>query len=208
MSSWNCVQIGFTVKAEEKRFAEQFLEIIGARDSIATFSNEIGPLSHEFKPEIAAVLNTSYHYFYPHLKETLDKQCLVYTNQFQDAEQVKKVSIKPIPLVDGYIALVKSIFASPFFYLAYEVGNSSVDDYYRYEMIYNPGTGKKKELYCYYSYGAGINVDTENPKEDNTVMKESAVKDKLVNSNIIKTLISHSKDRGYNELAERLSALI
>ena len=91
-------------------------------------------------------------------------------------------------------------------YLAHEEGNNTSDDYYRYEVILDPKANKKTELNCFYSYGEGINVDGDDPKEDGTEKNEEAIVNREINPEVIEWLIIQAKSKDFSELVRLLNA--
>ena len=96
------------------------------------------------------------------------------------------------------------MFPGTYLYVAHETGNSVSDDYYRYEVIYDPNSPKKKEGHCYYSYGNGVNVDTDDHKEEGTEIKEKKVPDKMLGTRYMQEMIRRATEGSFEELASRL----
>lgn len=81
------------------------------------------------------------------------------------------------------------------------------DTYYRYEVIYDPTKGTMDETHCFYSYGDGINVDTDNPREEGTEKKEKKITKKDAGAKLIENIIDSANSQGFDELEKKLEAL-
>lgn len=200
MSGWTGALLGLKVKSGEKNLAKQFLELLGANVDDPYFDEEIGSLSLDFNPGISGTFRRGSEDGLEIL-QALGKHFEEYSNRFSGTRRKKG---KPFTRPDELYHLTRRVFPAFRLYIAYEAGNSVTDEYYRYEAIYGSGKDKKNEIDCYYCYGDGINVNTDDPVEEGKEEKESAVTDSEISDKDLKTLIDLARKNGTTELADRL----
>ena len=219
MSYWSGKSVGLRVKPKEKKLAEQFLICLGV-DTDGYGIDQIGPLSYSFRPSVNGVLNSDLlgiasildqhysdyiHQFY----YSSDEEGCEDTDDFEDEDIENALDDDDVfdfqP--DDLFQLTNKLFPSAYVYLAHEEGNNTSDDYYRYEVIFDPTSNKKTELNCFYSYGEGINVSSDDdPKEDATEKCEKTIANREIKPNVIDWLISQAENKGFSELVALLNA--
>lgn len=199
MSGWNGAKVGLKVNGGDKELAKQFLNILGANTEGCRFDEEIGKLDADFAPEITGIIGDRDSDPFDILRG-LNDHADSYTEQYVSGSKVKAFT-----LLDGIYVVLQKILPGSYLYVAHETGNSVCDDYYRYEVIYNPSNPKKKEIHCYYSYGNGINVDTDDQIEEGTEKEDKKISDKL-KSRMVQEMIDTAQANGFSELASRLVA--
>lgn len=200
MSGWNGALLGLNVKAREKDLAKEYLEFLGANVDGLSFDEEIGQLSYNFTPGVSGSLGVDSDDCLD-VMQALEDHFGFYSNQFNGGRKKKD---KSLIRLDELYHLTQRVFPVFRLYVAYEAGNSVSDEYYRYEAIYDSGTGKKNEVNCYYSYGDGINVDTDDPVEEGKEEKESAVADNELSDKDLKRLIALAREKGLKSIAGKL----
>ena len=219
MSYWSGKSVGLRVKPKEKKLAEQFLICLGV-DTDGYGIDQIGPLSYSFRPSVNGVLNSNLL----GIASILDQHYSDYIHQFyyssdeEDCEDTDDFEVEDIENAlddddvfdfqpDDLFQLTNKLFPSAYVYLAHEEGNNTSDDYYRYEVIYDPTSNKKTELNCFYSYGEGINVSSDDdPKEDATEKSERTIANREIKPNVIDWLINQAENKGFSELVALLNA--
>lgn len=200
MSGWNGALLGLKVKSSEKNLAKQYLEFLGANVDNPYFDEEIGSLSLDFNPGISGTFQGDSEDSLEIL-QALEKHFEEYSNRFYGSRKKKG---KPFVRPDELYHLTRRVFSAFRMYIAYEAGNSVADVYYRYEAIYDSATGKKKEIDCYYCYGDGINVDTDDPAEEGKEEKESTIPDIEPDAKELNRLIAIAREKNLGKLADRL----
>ena len=200
MSGWNGAKVGLRVESGDKELAKQFLKVLGAKTEGGWFDEHIRKLDADFSPEITGIIEKGEDDLLDILN-ALDDHAGSYIDKLISGDRVRTFN-----LLDGLYVLLKKIFPGVSLYVAHEEGNSVSDDYYRYEVIYDPSKDKKKEMHCYYSYGNGINVQTNNQIEEGTEKKEKKISDKGLQREDIQWLIDEAQEKGFSELAKRLDA--
>ena len=222
MGHWDNTKIGLAVSPKGKELATQFLQIIGADTENIDFYEEIGELSGEYDPTIEgsiaddpfdlmtsmAKLFSDYvdqFYGYDNDDEEFDED-------FDEEEESDEDFQDNIELsLDDIFLFANKLFSPAYLYFAHEDGNSVSDSYYRYEVIYDPSTGKKREYNCYYSYGDGINLDFDNDEDPKDVVTEKCeidIASNELNNTIIDSLIKKAESEGFDELAKRLKTCV
>ena len=219
MSYWSGKSVGLRVKPKEKKLAEQFLICLGV-DTDGYGIDQIGPLSYSFRPSVNGVLNSDLL----GIASILDQHYSNYIHQFyyssdeegcEDTDDFKDEDIENALddddvfdfQPDDLFQLTNKLFPSAYVYLAHEEGNNTSDDYYRYEVIFDPTSNKKTELNCFYSYGEGINVSSDDdPKEDATEKSERTIANREIKPNVIDWLINQAENKGFSELVALLNA--
>lgn len=219
MSYWSGKSVGLRVKPKEKKLAEQFLICLGV-DTDGYGIDQIGPLSYSFRPSVNGVLNSDLL----GIASILDQHYSDYIHQFyyssdeEDCEDTDDFEVEDIENAldddgvfdfqpDDLFQLTNKLFPSAYVYLAHEEGNNTSDDYYRYEVIFDPTSNKKTELNCFYSYGEGINVSSDDdPKEDATEKSERTISNREIKPNVIDWLINQAENKGFSELVALLNA--
>ena len=218
MGYWSGKSVGLRVKPKEKKLAEQFLICLGV-DTDGYGIDQIGPLSYSFRPSVNGVLNSNLL----GIASILDQHYSNYIDQFynssdeEDCEDTDDFEVEDIENAldddvfdfqpDDLFQLTNKLFPSAYVYLAHEEGNNTSDDYYRYEVIFDPTSNKKTELNCFYSYGEGINVSSDDdPKEDATENSERTIADREIKPNVIDWLIKQAENKGFSELVALLNA--
>ena len=219
MSYWSGKSVGLRVKPKEKKLAEQFLICLGV-DTDGYGIDQIGPLSYSFRPSVNGVLNSNLL----GIASILDQHYSDYIHQFyyssdeEDCEDTDDFEVEDIENAlddddvfdfqpDDLFQLTNKLFPSAYVYLAHEEGNNTSDDYYRYEVIFDPTSNKKTELNCFYSYGEGINVSSDDdPKEDATEKSERTIANREIKPNVIDWLINQAENKGFSELVALLNA--
>lgn len=204
MGSWNGTKIGLKVKPKQKELAKQFLHIIGIETDRCFMDEEIGEISDNYNPSIEGCVEEELLGIMP----SLEKEFSDYVDQFypdfdeEDDEETDDDEHMPDTSVslDALYHLLNKLFPPAYLYLAHEDGNSVSDSYYRYEVIYDPSTGKKEKHNCYYSYGDGI--DEGDGNEDSV----SEIDPSQFDSSMIDSLIERAETEGFEELAKRLKA--
>ena len=219
MGYWSGKSVGLRVKPKEKKLAEQFLICLGV-DTDGYGIDQIGPLSYSFRPSVNGVLNSDLL----GIASILDQHYSDYIHQFyysgdeEDCEDTDDFEVEDIENAldddgvfdfqpDDLFQLTNKLFPSAYVYLAHEEGNDTSDDYYRYEVIFDPTSNKKTELNCLYSYGEGINVSSDDdPKEDATEKVERTIANREIKPNVIDWLINQAENKGFSELVALLNA--
>lgn len=219
MGYWSGKSVGLRVKPKEKKLAEQFLICLGV-DTDGYGIDQIGPLSYSFHPSVNGVLNSNLL----GIASILDQHYSNYIHQFyyssdeEDCEDTDDFEVEDIENAlddddvfdfqpDDLFQLTNKLFPSAYVYLAHEEGNNTSDDYYRYEVIFDPTSNKKTELNCFYSYGEGINVSSDDdPKEDATEKSERTIANREIKPNVIDWLINQAENKGFSELVALLNA--
>ena len=219
MGYWSGKSVGLRVKPKEKKLAEQFLICLGV-DTDGYGIDQIGPLSYSFRPSVNGVLNSDLL----GIASILDQHYSDYIHQFyyssdeEDCEDTDDFEVEDIENAldddgvfdfqpDDLFQLTNKLFPSAYVYLAHEEGNNTSDDYYRYEVIFDPTSNKKTELNCFYSYGEGINVSSDDdPKEDATEKSERTIANREIKPNVIDWLINQAESKGFSELVALLNA--
>lgn len=219
MGYWSGKSVGLRVKPKEKKLAEQFLICLGV-DTDGYGIDQIGPLSYSFRPSVNGVLNSDLL----GIASILDQHYSNYVDQFyyssdeEDCEDTDDFEVEDIENAlddddvfdfqpDDLFQLTNKLFPSAYVYLAHEEGNNTSDDYYRYEVIFDPTSNKKTELNCFYSYGEGINVSSDDdPKEDATEKVERTIANREIKPNVIDWLINQAENKGFSELVALLNA--
>lgn len=219
MGYWSGKSVGLRVKPKEKKLAEQFLICLGV-DTDGYGIDQIGPLSYSFRPSVNGVLNSDLL----GIASILDQHYSDYIHQFyyssdeEDCEDTDDFEVEDIENAlddddvfdfqpDDLFQLTNKLFPSAYVYLAHEEGNNTSDDYYRYEVIFDPTSNKKTELNCFYSYGEGINVSSDDdPKEDATEKVERTIANREIKPNVIDWLINQAENKGFSELVALLNA--
>lgn len=219
MGYWSGKSVGLRVKPKEKKLAEQFLICLGV-DTDGYGIDQIGPLSYSFRPSVNGVLNSDLL----GIASILDQHYSNYVDQFyyssdeEDCEDTDDFEVEDIENAlddddvfdfqpDDLFQLINKLFPSAYVYLAHEEGNNTSDDYYRYEVIFDPTSNKKTELNCFYSYGEGINVSSDDdPKEDATEKSERTIANREIKPNVIDWLINQAENKGFSELVALLNA--
>ena len=218
MSYWSGKSVGLRVKPKEKKLAKQFLICLGV-DTDGYGIDQIGPLSYSFRPSVNGVLNSNLL----GIASILDQHYSNYVDQFyyssdeegcEDTDDFKDEYIENALdddvfdfQPDDLFQLTNKLFPSAYVYLAHEEGNNTSDDYYRYEVIFDPTSNKKTELTCFYSYGEGINVSSDDdPKEDATEKSERTIANREIKPNVIDWLINQAENKGFSELVALLNA--
>lgn len=219
MGYWSGKSVGLRVKPKEKKLAEQFLICLGV-DTDGYGIDQIGPLSYSFRPSVNGVLNSNLL----GIASILDQHYSDYIHQFyyssdeEDCEDTDDFEVEDIENAlddddvfdfqpDDLFQLTNKLFPSAYVYLAHEEGNNTSDDYYRYEVIFDPTSNKKTELNCFYSYGEGINVSSDDdPKEDATEKSERTIANREIKPNVIDWLINQAENKGFSELVALLNA--
>lgn len=219
MGYWSGKSVGLRVKPKEKKLAEQFLICLGV-DTDGYGIDQIGPLSYSFRPSVNGVLNSDLL----GIASILDQHYSDYIHQFyyssdeEDCEDTDDFEAEDIENAlddddvfdfqpDDLFQLTNKLFPSAYVYLAHEEGNNTSDDYYRYEVIFDPTSNKKTELNCFYSYGEGINVSSDDdPKEDATEKVERTIANREIKPNVIDWLINQAENKGFSELVALLNA--
>ena len=190
MGSWYGTKIGLKVKESEEDRANEFLMLLGLK-LIDDMDEEIGALSDL---DDYTVIGTVEDYLLD-LMPVLQKKFAAYQNQFY-GDKYKAVSCQKL---DDLYRVVKKLFPGASMFLAHEDGNSVSDNCYRYEVIYN--AGKKTEINCFYSYGEGINCETDCPTEEGTEKNEVKLTAGKPDSALINTLTEKAEAKGFSELA-------
>ena len=217
MGHWNNTKIGLKVKSKDEELATQFLRIIGIDTDNLDMYEEIGELSGEYDPSIEGSIVDDLYNIMP----SMEKKFSDYVDQFygfeneedefdEDFEEDEFDEDVKISLDDLFL-IVNKLFSPAYLFFAHEDGNSVSDSFYRYEAIYDPSTGKKKEFNCYYSYGDGINLDFDNDEDPKDVITEKSEEDIAayeLNGTIIDSLIEKAKLEGYKELANKLKTCV
>ncbi len=219
MGYWSGKSVGLRVKPKEKKLAEQFLICLGV-DTDGYGIDQIGPLSYSFRPSVNGVLNSDLL----GIASILDQHYSDYIHQFyyssdeEGCEDTDDFEVEDIENAlddddvfdfqpDDLFQLTNKLFPSAYVYLAHEEGNNTSDDYYRYEVIFDPTSNKKTELNCFYSYGEGINVSSDDdPKEDATEKVERTIANREIKPNVIDWLINQAENKGFSELVALLNA--
>lgn len=219
MGYWSGKSVGLRVKPKEKKLAEQFLICLGV-DTDGYGIDQIGPLSYSFRPSVNGVLNSDLL----GIASILDQHYSDYIHQFyyssdeEGCEDTDDFEVEDIENAlddddvfdfqpDDLFQLTNKLFPSAYVYLAHEEGNNTSDDYYRYEVIFDPTSNKKTELNCFYSYGEGINVSSDDdPKEDATEKSERTIANREIKPNVIDWLINQAENKGFSELVALLNA--
>lgn len=214
MGSWNGTVLGLKVKPAEKNLAKQLLTCLGV-DTDDYIIEEVGPLSKKFIPSIIGVVKGSLlgaRYF-------LEEHYNDYINQFYDfygeeeendyyEEDGTNGCIDDAIFdfqLDDLLQITTKVFPKGCVYLAHEEGNNTSDTYYRYEAILDPTLGTKTEFDCFYSYGDGIHVDAEEPKEEVTEKREAPIVRRLIDAEIVDYLIRQANANQFSELVAKLS---
>ena len=208
MGWWSGTKLGFKVSASDEELAQQLLSILGVNMIECDMTEEIGELSDlsDFTADGLVegdLLGAMSH---------LEKQFSDYQKQFsyyddeddeddEEYENDEDESGSDVHL-DDIFQIAKKVFSRPSMYLAHEDGNNTSDTYYRYEVIYS--SGKKTELNCYYSYGEGVNVDSDDPKEEGTEKSEEKFVAQKPAKAIIDLLVEKAEAEGFVELVEKL----
>ena len=190
MGSWYGTKIGLKVNESEEDRANEFLTLLGLK-LIDDMDEEIGALSDL---DDYTVIGTAENNVLD-LMPVLEKKFAAYQNQFY-GKRFKEV---PCPQLDDLYRVVKKLFPRAGMLLAHEEGNSVSDNYYRYEVIYN--AGKKTELNCFYSYGDGINCETDNPRSEGIEKSEVKLTAGKPDSALISMLTEKAEAEGFSELA-------
>lgn len=219
MGYWSGKSVGLRVKPKEKKLAEQFLICLGV-DTDGYGIDQIGPLSYSSRPSVNGVLNSDLL----GIASILDQHYSDYIHQFyyssdeEGCEDTDDFEVEDIENAlddddvfdfqpDDLFQLTNKLFPSAYVYLAHEEGNNTSDDYYRYEVIFDPTSNKKTELNCFYSYGEGINVSSDDdPKEDATEKSERTIANREIKPNVIDWLINQAENKGFSELVALLNA--
>ena len=219
MGSWNGTTLGFKVKPAEKNIAKQLLICLGVNTNGYAIE-EVGPLSASFAPSIKGVVGGNLLGIIPSLKEHFS----AYISQFyffdgeegfvneewedeewEDEDVCTNEDVFDFQL-DDLFHLANKLFESAKVFVAHEEGNNTSDDYYRYEAILDPNSGEKVESDCFYSYGEGINVDSDDPKEEGTEKRTESVLIRKLDSKAIEWLINQAVSHHFHELASKLNA--
>lgn len=202
MGWWNGTKLGFKVDPAEEELAQQFLTVLGVNLTDCDMTEEIGELTDLSDYTVDGLVEGNLLGIMP----SLDKKFSDYQKKFEyfydEDEEEEEEEDKSSNKLDDLFQAAKKILTRPCMYLAHEDGNSTSDTYYRCEVIYS--SNKKKELNCFYSYGDGVNVDSDNPKEEGTQIIEEKIAAKKPDSKIIKALIKKAKAEGFDELIQKL----
>lgn len=204
MGWWSGTKLGFKVNPAEEELAQQFLTILGVNMVDCEMTEEIGELSDLDDYTVDGLVEGDLLGVMP----SLEKKFSDYQKQFnyfddeENDEEGEEVNADSDIQLDDLFQVAKKILSRPSMYLAHEDGNNTSDTYYRYEVIYS--STKKTEWNCYFSYGDGVNVDSDEPKEDGTEKTESKIVSKKPDSNIINTLIKKAETEGFDELVQKL----
>lgn len=217
MGHWNDSKMGLKVNPEHEKLAKQFLQIVGVDTENLDMYEEIGELSGEYNPSIeGSIINDPFNIM-PSMEKLFSDyvdQFYGYNNEedeydedFEEEEFDEDITIS----LDDLFFIVNKLFSPAYLFFAHEDGNSVSDSFYRYEAIYDPSTGKKKEFNCYYSYGDGINLDFDNDEDPKDVITEKSEEDIAayeLNGSIINSLIEKAKSEGCKELANKLKTCV
>lgn len=214
MSGWNETMLGFRVEKKDEKLAEQLLKCLDV-DTDKEIYEEIGILDYQnFKPTISGAIDEDqllgneldfwrgdrkydmYGYADEEDEDDADE------DDDEDDEEAESDSC-----INDLFCLANRLFAPAYVYVAHEDGNSVDDTYFRYEAILDPETDEKTESSCFYSYGDGINVDTDDPKEEGTEKRERSLSEKELNPEILDYLTKKAESLEFKELAEKLKTL-
>jgi len=222
MGSWNGEKLGLKVELKDERLAQQFLHCIGV-DTNDYIVEEVDSLCSGFSPSIEGKVKGKLLGIMPILKERFSQYLEQFfgeyaeddegeyedDDEYGDEESDNEDDIDEQPnydlTLDDLFELANKLFTSAFLYFAHEDGNNTSDDYYRHEEIYSPSTGYCTIKDCFYSYGEGINVDTDDPKEEGTETKTVKIASRELNGEVIDWLIQKAKAYGYDDLAHKLN---
>lgn len=237
MGYWSGKSVGLRVKPKEKKLAEQFLICLGVDtdgygiDQIGPLSYSFRPSVNGVLNSdllgIASILDQHYSDYVDQFYYSSDEEGCEDTDDFEDEDDFEVeddpededdfededienalddddvFDFQP----DDLFQLTNKLFPSAYVYLAHEEGNNTSDDYYRYEVIFDPTSNKKTELNCFYSYGEGINVSSDDdPKEDATEKSERTIANREIKPNVIDWLINQAENKGFSELVALLNA--
>ena len=209
MGSWNGTLLGIKVENKYRKLAEQFLECIGVNYDNCIIE-EVGRLNPAFSPSIEGYLESDYFGTKYPFMVPLNKHFVDYQNSFfgEDDMDFEESSSDDDNMGDFQIEdiyhLANKLFENACIYLAHEEGNNTSDAYYRYELILDPITRKETQWDCYYDYGEGINVDSDNPRKEGTEKAEKLLQSKELNDLLINRLMSKAESNGYSELAAQI----
>ena len=207
MSSWNETLIGLTLVKGDIGKLNRFLKTIGVEPGTRIIG-EVSKLHRDFSPAISGKIKKDF----TGIEESLNRFYADYVKEnypflfYEDEEYSENENEKTDHILqpDELFDLVKSLFPSVDLYIAQEIGNNTDDTYYRLERIYNSETGLRKTGICFYSYGCGINTDTDNPKEEGTEFAKDIVMSGVLNKEIISRVISRAKENGFLDIVEDL----
>lgn len=203
MGSWDGTKIGLKVKPKQKELAKQFLKVISIETDRCFMDEEIGEISNNYNPSIEGCIEEDLLGIMPSLEKEFSDYVGQFYPDFDEDEDVKAYDDEHLPdssvSLDALYHLLNKLFPPAYLYLAHEDGNSVTDSYYRYEVIFDPSSEKKKVYECFYSYGDGINEEQECEVNEETIDRVE------FDSAIIDSLIKQAKTEGYNELAKKLA---
>ena len=203
MGGWAGIEVGIKVKPEDRNLATQFLNLLIYPDqNQPDFPYEVGRLNIDYDPKVSVVIDFSNDAL--GIWNSFEKHNEDYVGQFEFYGGKKK-AVKTIPALDGLFDIINKLFPPATLFSAHECGDDTTDSYYRYEVIYDPSSSIMFESHCFYSYGDGINVDSDDPREEGTVIKERKIVKKSAGPKMINYLIDAATKQGFQELVEMLS---
>lgn len=208
MGYWNGTLLGMKIEEKDRKLAKQYLECIGVNYNDCIIE-EVGRLNPAFAPSIEGYLETDYFGTkYPFMLP-LNEHFVDYQNKFFGGEHIDfKESSDDDNMcdfqIDDIYHLANKLFENACIYLAHEEGNNTSDAYYRFELILDPLSGKETQWDCYYDYGEGINVDSNNPRKEGTEKAIKTIRPKALNDLLINRLMSKAESNGYSELVAKM----
>lgn len=219
MGGWNDTILGLKVKKNQEQLAQQLLRCLGA-DPDDYGCEEVGRLNELYDPSVEGLVKGGVLGMMPplnqHFSNYLDQfygsyYGDEYDDEYEDEEgeeEENEAESADEPdfgfTLDALFHLANQLFSSATVCLAHEDGNNTSDDYYRHEVILDPATGKKTISDCFYSYGEGINVDTDDPEEEGTETHVEDIEACTADTQVIQWLIDKATSYQYDELVQKL----